>query len=111
VGIYAPSSSDEKPRAAEPLEQLRARHVPRRGGDRLRCPALVLRGNGTFEVWLPHVHTDPPPNAVAMAALMCAYHDKRIMEVIKEAMDAAGYEYLDPPPSSLTPAGERPDRH
>ena len=27
--------------------------------------ALVLRGNGTFEVWLPHVHTDPPPNAVA----------------------------------------------
>jgi len=73
--------------------------------------ALVLRGDGTFEVWLPHIHTDPPPNAIAMSALMCAYHDKRIMAMIKDAMDAAGYEYLDPPPSSLTPAAERTDRH
>jgi hypothetical protein len=45
-----------------------------------------------------------------MSALMCAYHDKRIMALIKDAMDAAGYEYLDPR-QSLTPAGERPDRH
>jgi hypothetical protein len=37
-----------------------------------------------------------------------AYHDKRIMAIVKDAMDAAGYEYLDPPPS-LTPAGERSD--
>jgi hypothetical protein len=73
--------------------------------------ALVLRGDGTFEVWLPHIHSDPPPNAIAMSALMCAYHDKQIMAMIKDAMAAAGYEYLDPPPSSLTPAGERPDRH
>jgi hypothetical protein len=71
--------------------------------------ALVLRGDGTFEVWLPHIHEDPPPNATAMSALMCAYHDKRIMALIREAMDAAGYEYLDPP-QSLTPAGERPSR-
>jgi hypothetical protein len=68
--------------------------------------ALVLRGDGTFEVWLPHIHKDPPPNATAM----CAYHDKRIMALIKDGMDAAGHEYLDPP-QSLTPAGEHPDRH
>jgi hypothetical protein len=70
--------------------------------------ALVLRGDGTFEVWLPHIHSDPPPNAIAMSALAFAYHDKRIMAIVKDAMDAAGYEYLDPPPS-LTPAGERSD--
>ena len=73
--------------------------------------ALVLRGDGKFEVWLPHIHGDPPPNALAMSALICAYHDERIMAMIKDAMDAAGYEYLDPPPPSLTPAGERADTH
>jgi len=73
--------------------------------------ALVLRGDGKFEVWLPHIHGDPPPNALAMSALMCAYHDERIMAMIKDAMDAAGYEYLDPPPPSLTPASERADTH
>ena len=71
--------------------------------------ALVLRGDGKFEVWLPHIHEDPPPNALAMSALMCAYHDERIMALIKDAMNAAGYEYPGPPPDRLTPARERPD--
>jgi hypothetical protein len=31
--------------------------------------------------------------------------------MIQDAMQAAGYEYLDPPPASLTPAGERSDTH
>ena len=75
-----------------------------------RDAALVLRGDGTFEVWLPHIHEDPPPNAIAMSALMCAYHDERIMAMIKEAMDAAGHQYLDPPPSTLTPVAGA-DRH
>ena len=73
--------------------------------------ALVLRGDGNFEVWLPHIHRDPPPNAVAMSALMCAFHDERIMAMIKDAMDAAGYQYPDPPPRSLTRAVDRADRH
>jgi hypothetical protein len=71
--------------------------------------ALVLRGDGTFEVWLPHIHSEPPPNARAMSALMFAYHDKKIMRMIEDAMEAAGFEYLDPPPSSCTPAGQRSD--
>ena len=61
-----------------------------------------------FEVWLPHIHSDPPPKASAMSALVFADHDKRIMTIVKDAMHAAGYEYLDPPPS-LTPAGGRSD--
>ena len=74
-----------------------------------RDAALVLRGDGTMEVWLPHIHEDPPPNAVAMSALMCAYQDERLMKMIAEAMSNAGYEYPGPPPGPLTPAGKRPD--
>ena len=70
---------------------------------------LVLRGDGTFEVWLPHIHENPPRNALAMSALMFAYHDRRLMRLIRKAMKAAGFEYLDPPPEITLPAGERPD--
>ena len=48
--------------------------------------ALVIRANGALESWLPHIHVDPPPNAVAASALMCAYFDDRIMSMITEAM-------------------------
>ena len=65
--------------------------------------ALVLRADGRLESWLPHIHGDPPPNALAASALMCAYFDKRIMAYITDAMSAAGYEYPDPPLTSLTP--------
>ena len=51
---------------------------------------------------MPHIHGDPPPNALAASALMCAFCDERIMSMITDAMDAAGYEYPDPPPASLT---------
>ena len=71
--------------------------------------ALVLRANGTLETWLPHIHEDPPPNALAMSALMCAYRDPQMMKLILEAMDNAGYEYPGPPPDSLAPAGTRRD--
>ena len=64
--------------------------------------ALVIRANGTLETWMPHIHDDPPPNALAASALMCAYCDERILSMITQAMDAAGYEYPDPPPASLT---------
>jgi len=67
--------------------------------------ALVLRADGRLESWLPHIHGDPPPNALAASALMCAYFDKRIMAYITDAMSAAGYEYSDPPPRS--PGGPR----
>jgi hypothetical protein len=63
--------------------------------------ALVLRADGTLESWLPHIHGDPPPNAVAASALMCAYFDKQIMSTITDAMNAAGYEYPHPPLDSL----------
>ncbi|HYR50291.1 MAG TPA: hypothetical protein VES90_08915 [Candidatus Eisenbacteria bacterium] len=71
--------------------------------------ALVLRRDGTMEVWLPHVHENPPDNAVAMSALMCAYQDDRMMRTILDAMKSAGYEFPGPPPEGLTPAGKRPD--
>jgi hypothetical protein len=64
--------------------------------------ALVIRANGTLESWLPHIHGDPPPNALAASALMCAYLDESIMSTITDAMSAAGYEYPDPPLDSLT---------
>jgi hypothetical protein len=64
--------------------------------------ALVLRADGKLESWLPHIHGDPPPNALAASALMCAYFDKRIMSIITDAMKATGYDYPDPPPPSLT---------
>ena len=67
--------------------------------------ALVLRADGRLESWLPHIHGDPPPNALAASALTCAYFDKRIMAYITEAMSAARYEYSDPPPRS--PGGLR----
>jgi hypothetical protein len=65
--------------------------------------ALVLRANGTLETWLPHIHEDPPPNALAASALMCAYSDDRIFSMITEAMAKAGYEYPDPPPKEPAP--------
>ena len=64
--------------------------------------ALVIRANGTLETWMPHIHGDPPPNALAASALMCAFCDERIMSMTTQAMDASGYEYPDPPPTSLT---------
>jgi hypothetical protein len=64
--------------------------------------ALVIRANGTLESWLPHLHTDPPANAVAASALMCAYFDERIMSMITHAMASAGYEYPGPPIESVT---------
>ena len=67
-----------------------------------RDAALVIRANGTLETWMPHIHDDPPPNALAASALMCAFCDERIMSMITDAMEAAGYEYPDPPPASLT---------
>jgi hypothetical protein len=48
--------------------------------------APVLRADGRLESWLPHIHGDPPPNALAASALMCAYVDKRIMSYITDAM-------------------------
>jgi hypothetical protein len=71
--------------------------------------ALVLRQDGTMEVWLPHVHENPPPNGVAMSALMCAYKDERLMMLMMKAMRTAGYEYPGPAPECLAPAGRRPD--
>jgi hypothetical protein len=68
--------------------------------------ALVLRADGKLESWLPHIHGDPPPNALAASALMCAYFDKRIMSFITDAMSGAGYEYPDPPLESLTAPGD-----
>jgi hypothetical protein len=53
--------------------------------------ALVLRANGKLETWIPHIHGDPPPNAMAASALMCAYCDERIMSMIIEAMDATAH--------------------
>jgi len=53
--------------------------------------ALVLRANGTLETWIPHIHGDPPPNAMAASALMYAYCDERIMSMIIEAMDATAH--------------------
>ena len=68
--------------------------------------ALVIRANGTLESWLPHIHFDPPPNAMAASALMCAYFDERLMSMITEAMASAGYQYPGPPIESIT---ESPD--
>lgn len=51
--------------------------------------ALVLRADGTLETWLPHIHGDPPPNALAASALMCAYSDERIFSMIAEEMRKA----------------------
>ena len=64
--------------------------------------ALVIRANGTLESWLPHVHGDPPDNAVAASMLMCAYFDERIMTMVAEAMANAGYEYPSPPIRSVS---------
>ena len=64
--------------------------------------ALVIRANGTLESWLPHIHVDPPANAVAASALMCAYFDDRIMSMITEAMASAGYEYPGPPIETIS---------
>jgi hypothetical protein len=58
--------------------------------------------------WLPHVHEKPPRNALAMSALMFAYHQPRLMRLIEDAMEAAGFEYLDPPPPPSA-TGERSD--
>ena len=68
--------------------------------------ALVIRSNGTLESWLPHIHVDPPSNAVAASALMCAYFDERIMSMITEAMASAGYDLS----GSATPLGHRAAR-
>ena len=65
--------------------------------------ALVLRADGTLETWLPHIHEDPPPNALAASALMCAYSDERIFSMITEAMAKGGYEYPGPPPEEPAP--------
>ena len=51
--------------------------------------ALVLRADGTLETWLPHIHGDPPPNALAASALTCAYSDERIFSMIAEEMRKA----------------------
>ena len=48
--------------------------------------ALVLRADGTLETWLPHIHDDPPPNALAASALMCAWSDDRIFSMITAAL-------------------------
>ena len=64
--------------------------------------ALVIRENGTLESWLPHVHGDPPDNALAVSALMCAYFDERIMEMVANAMATAGYQYPGPPIKSVS---------
>jgi hypothetical protein len=69
--------------------------------------ALVIRANGTLESWLPHVHVDPPDNALAASALMCAYFDDRIMEMITNAMTSAGYQYPGPPIESVTEPRDR----
>jgi hypothetical protein len=73
--------------------------------------ALVLRADGTLESWLPHIHGDPPPNALAASALMCAYFDQRIMSLITDAMSVAGYEYPNPPLESLTAPREPSGAH
>jgi len=69
--------------------------------------ALVIRANGTLESWLPHVHVDPPDNAVAASVLMCAYFDERIMKMIMSAMASAGYEYPGPPIESVSEPRDR----
>ncbi len=59
--------------------------------------ALVLRADGTLETWLPHIHENPPPNALAASALMCAFSDERIFSMIIAAMREAGHGRLDQP--------------
>lgn len=61
--------------------------------------ALVFRGDGKLEAFLPHARGKPRPNAVSMSVLMCAHADEKMMKLIQEAMDSAGYEYPGPPPS------------
>jgi hypothetical protein len=70
--------------------------------------ALVIRADGTLETWLPHIHDNPPRNAKAASALMCAYSDERLMSMITDAMDTAGYEYPGPAPESMRSAREPP---
>lgn len=67
--------------------------------------ALVIRGNGTIETWLPHSHGDPAPNARAVSALTCAYCDERLMAMILEAMAEGGGDQPGPLPGP--PARQR----
>ncbi len=91
--------------------------LTRKGGKQMKTTiriapldaALVLRRDGTMEVWLPHVHENPPPNGIAMSTLMCAYQDEHLMELMTKAMRAAGYEYPGPAPECPASAGRRPD--
>ncbi|HZR09517.1 MAG TPA: hypothetical protein VFA79_13120 [Myxococcales bacterium] len=64
--------------------------------------ALVLRADGTLESWLPHIHGDPPANALAASALMCAWSDHRIFSMITAAMREAGQDSAHPPSDQLT---------
>lgn len=64
--------------------------------------ALVLRADGTLETWLPHIHDDPPPNALAASALMCAYSDDRIFSMITAAMREGGLQSIRPARDGLT---------
>jgi hypothetical protein len=64
--------------------------------------ALVLRADGTLESWLPHIHGDPPPNALAASALLCAWSDDRIFSMITAAMRDAAQDAPHPRPDELT---------
>ena len=59
--------------------------------------ALVIRADGSLESWLPHLHENVPDSAMAASALMCAYFDGEIREMLLEALRARGYEYPGPP--------------
>lgn len=65
--------------------------------------ALVLRADGTLETWLPHIQEDPPPNALAASALVCAWSDDRIFSMITHAMSKSGDESPEPPPAEPAP--------
>jgi hypothetical protein len=73
--------------------------------------ALVLRGDGKLEAFLPHDAGKPRPSAVSMSILMCAYGDPAIMNLIQQAMDSAGYQYPDPAPGSTKAGGGRAGVH
>ena len=59
--------------------------------------ALVIRADGSLESWLPHLHENVPDSAMAASALMCAYFDGEIREMLLEALRARGFEYPGPP--------------
>jgi len=73
-----------------PLSASLARTGDRHENDHPIAPldaALVARGDCTFEVWLPHIHSDRRPRRGAMSALVFAVSRQAIM-TIRQGRDA-----------------------